>query len=117
LKFSPKTRLTHGDIWLYCQINGEVEMDKRIQAKAKIFKALGHPSRLLVVEELANGERCVCELVDMIGADFSTVSKHLAVLKDAGILEDDKRGQQVFYRLKVPCILRFMDCVDSVCEI
>ncbi len=92
-------------------------MDEKTKSKAKIFKALGHPSRLLVVEELADGERCVCELVEKVGADFSTVSKHLSVLKDAGILEDEKRGQQVFYRLKVPCILKFMDCVDSVCEI
>jgi len=91
-------------------------MDEKTKAKAKIFKALGHPSRLLVVEELANGERCVCELVAKVGSDFSTVSKHLSVLKEAGILEDEKRGQQVFYRLKVPCILGFMSCVDSACE-
>lgn len=86
-------------------------------AKANIFKALGHPSRLHIVETLENGESCVCELVEQIGADFSTVSKHLTILKGAGIVEDDKRGKMVFYRLKVPCILRFMDCIDNVCEI
>ena len=47
-------------------------------------------------------------------SDISTVSKHLSVLKDAGIVEDDKRGQQVFYRLRVPCILNFFGCVEDV---
>jgi ArsR family transcriptional regulator len=68
------------------------------------------------VETLERGECCVCEFVNQIGSDFSTVSKHLTVLKDAGIVEDDKRGQMVYYRLKVPCLLRFMDCIDNVCE-
>jgi len=89
--------------------------DKTIyEAKAKILKALAHPTRLWMTEQLANGERCVCEFVDVIDADFSTISKHLTVLKQAGIIEDDKRGKQVFYSLKVPCVLNFMHCVEAV---
>ena len=84
------------------------------EEKAKVLKALAHPTRLYIAEELANGEKCVCYFVDNVGVDFSTISKHLNVLKKAGIVEDDKRGQQVFYRLKVPCLLRFMDCVEAV---
>ena len=80
------------------------------------FKALAHPSRLLIVEELAQKERCVCELTEMIGADMSTVSKHLSVLKGAGIIQDENRGLQVYYRLKMPCVLRFFDCVGEVIE-
>ena len=86
----------------------------RYEAKARMMKALAHPTRLFMVEELANGERCVCELRDMVGADISTVSKHLALLKTAGIVTDDKRGLQVFYRLKTPCVLGFFDCVQKV---
>ncbi len=67
-----------------------------------------------MVEQLAAGERCVCEFVDAIDADFSTISKHLSVLKQAGVVEDDKRGKQVFYRLKVPCVLKFMSCIEAV---
>jgi DNA-binding transcriptional ArsR family regulator len=52
----------------------------------------------------------------MIGADMSTVSKHLSVLKSAGVIQDDKRGLQVYYRLKMPCILRFFDCVGEVLQ-
>jgi ArsR family transcriptional regulator len=88
----------------------------RLQARAQIIKALGHPSRLMMVEALADGERCVCELTEMVGADMSTVSKHLALLKSAGIVQDEKRGPMVFYSLRVPCILKFLGCVEAVLE-
>jgi ArsR family transcriptional regulator len=82
--------------------------------KAKVMKALGHPSRLMIVDELSRGERCVCDLTALVGHDMSTVSKHLSVLREAGIVMDDKRGLEVFYRLKVPCVLNFFKCVDAV---
>jgi ArsR family transcriptional regulator len=50
----------------------------------------------------------------MVGSDLSTVSKHLAILRNAGLVEVDKRGAQVFYSLTTPCILKFVDCVDAV---
>ena len=78
---------------------------------AAIFKALGHPARLRIVEELRAGERCVCELVDVSEAGWSTVSRHLSVLKSAGVVEDEKRGLQVFYRLALPCVGTFLDCL------
>jgi len=87
-----------------------------LEARAKVLKALAHPSRLYIVEELDKGERCVCDFAEAIGADISTVSKHLSVLKQAGIVIDEKRGNQVFYRLRVPCILNFFGCVETVME-
>jgi DNA-binding transcriptional ArsR family regulator len=87
----------------------------KYEARARIIKALAHPARLLIVDELSKtGERCVCELTRMIGSDMSTVSRHLAVLKGAGLIEDEKRGQMVFYRLRVKCLVRFFDCIESV---
>jgi ArsR family transcriptional regulator len=86
----------------------------RFTARARIVKALAHPSRLFIVSELARQERCVCELAEMIGADMSTVSKHLAVLKNGGIVIDDKRGTTVFYKLRTPCVLNFLGCVEAV---
>lgn len=85
-----------------------------LTAKAKILKALGHPTRLYIVEELAGGEKCVCQFVEVIDADFSTVSKHLSVLKEAGIVQDRKKGQMVIYSLKVPCIIDFIGCIEAV---
>lgn len=84
------------------------------EARAKIVKAAAHPTRLFIIHVLARRERCVCELRDLVGGDLSTVSKHLTILKNAGILEDAKRGLQVFYRLRCPCILDFFSCIEGV---
>jgi ArsR family transcriptional regulator len=96
----------------------EVLMDAktlaRFEARARIVKAMAHPTRLFIVDELSRGRKCVCELQEMIGADMSTVSKHLSILKTAGIVQDEKRGSQVYYGLRCPCILSFFDCVESV---
>ena len=86
----------------------------KYEARAKIVKAMAHPTRLFIVDELARGERCVAELTDMIGVEMPTVSRHLSQLKEAGIVEDEKRGAQVFYRLRVPCVLNFFSCVEAV---
>ncbi|MCC6857742.1 MAG: winged helix-turn-helix transcriptional regulator [Bryobacterales bacterium] len=86
----------------------------RYEARARIIKAMAHPTRLFLVDQLSQRERCVCELTEMVGADISTVSKHLSLLKAAGIVTDEKRGTQVFYSLRVPCVLRFFDCVGAV---
>ena len=86
----------------------------RFEARATIIKAMAHPTRLFIVDELSRKERCVCELTEMVGADTSTVSKHLSILRSAGIVENEKRGSQIFYRLRMPCILNFFDCVETV---
>jgi len=92
----------------------KADIRAQYQLRASIIKGLAHPSRLLIVDDLARGERCVCELTALVGADISTVSKHLSVLRKAGIVQDEKRGLQVFYRLRVPCVLRFVDCIEAV---
>ena len=89
---------------------------KHLEARTRVLKAMAHPSRLFIIEELEKGERCVCDLTDLIGSDVSTISKHLSVLKHAGLVTDDKRRNQVFYRLRVPCILNFFGCIESVIE-
>jgi DNA-binding transcriptional ArsR family regulator len=83
-------------------------------ARARVLKALAHPVRLRFVDELARGEMCVCELNALVGQDGSTVSKHLSLLKAAGVVLDRKQGNQVYYRLRVPCILSFFGCVERV---
>lgn len=86
----------------------------RYEARARIVKAMAHPTRLFMVDELSKGEKCVRDLTEMVGADISTVSKHLLVLKSAGIVHDEKRGSNVFYSLKVPCVMNFFNCIESV---
>src|SRR5512137_265639 len=95
-------------------------MEKRrtsdFKAQAQMFKALAHPGRLLMLDELSRGERCVCELAALVGSEMPTVSRHLSQLRNAGIVEDEKRGAQVFYRLVTPCVMNFFGCVASVRE-
>ncbi|MGB9867631.1 MAG: ArsR/SmtB family transcription factor [Bacillota bacterium] len=89
--------------------------DQIREFQAALFRALGHPTRLTVVEILATeGEKCVCELVQRLGFDQSTVSKHLTVLKSAGIVKSRKRGLNVFYYLNVKCAYQFMKCVEQL---
>lgn len=80
--------------------------------RSKIFKALGHPSRILLVDALLRGERCVCELRELVHADMSTVSKHLSVLREAGVVGSKKRGANVYYHLRMECVRGFLACVD-----
>jgi ArsR family transcriptional regulator len=92
----------------------DAKTQARFEARARVLKALAHPTRLFIVERLAHGEECVCRLTDLVGADMSTVSKHLAILRSAGILQDEKRANQVYYRLRCPCVTDFFGCVEGV---
>ncbi len=79
-----------------------------------IFRALANEARVRVVRELSGGEeKCVCDLVEACGLGWSTVSRHLSVLKGAGVIADEKRGLQVFYRLTLPCVTNFIDCLEK----
>jgi ArsR family transcriptional regulator len=84
-----------------------------LQFRARIFKVLGHPSRLQMVESLFDGQRCVCELQALVGSDMSTVSKHLNVLKEAGIVEIERRGANIYYSLRMKCVATFLGCVEK----
>ena len=85
-----------------------------ISEQAKIFKALGHPSRLLMVDAMRSGEKCVCELQALTGADMSTVSKHLSLLKEAGVVSAEKRGTNIYYKLALCCLDSFLACSSEM---
>lgn len=84
-----------------------------VRRRALVLKAMGHPSRIRILEVLSKGETCVCDIAPVVESDLSTVSRHLAVLRNAGIIEDDKRGLNVFYKLTTPCVLDFFRCIDK----
>jgi ArsR family transcriptional regulator len=90
-------------------------MDSRelVQAKAAIFKALGHPARLMIVQALATRPHCVCELVEMIPGKQATTSRHLDVLFNAGVVRRRKEGSRMMYELAMPCLLRALPCVTE----
>ncbi len=88
----------------------------RIAQQAAVLKALGHPSRLLMVQALCNGPLCVCDLTEQVGSEMSTVSRHLSQLKNVGLLTDRREGTTVYYELRTPCILQFLHCIDGVID-
>jgi ArsR family transcriptional regulator len=80
---------------------------------ADVFKALANPNRLLIVDALGSGERCVADLTALVGLDMSTVSSHLAVLRSVGLVTDERRATQVFYSLKSRCVLNIFHCIEE----
>jgi len=87
-----------------------------LEEKARILKALGHPMRLKIVEFLGNGERCVCEIVPHLNADQPLVSQHLSILRNAGIVDSERRGNKIFYRLSDRRILEILRILDETGE-
>jgi DNA-binding transcriptional ArsR family regulator len=78
---------------------------------------LRKPASASSKELSAEHEKCVCDLVDCCGLGWSTVSHHLSILREAGIVQDEKRGQQIFYRLVQPCVTHFIRCLEQpTCE-
>jgi DNA-binding transcriptional ArsR family regulator len=82
--------------------------------QARVLKALAHESRLMIVDRLNHGECTVGELTRLVGSDASTVSKHLALLRAHGIVEDRREGNLVYYRLLTPCVCNFFACATQV---
>lgn len=85
-----------------------------VEKRAAVIKSLAHPSRLLIAEALMKGERCVCDLRDLVDADLSTVSKHLTLMREAGVLRCEKRGLNIYYSLACDCLGDFLRCVDRL---
>lgn len=90
------------------------EILKKYKKRSELIKALAHPTRLFIVDFLTDGEKCVCEIVEQVGADISTISKHLSVMKNAGLVDSEKRGLKVFYKMTCPCISSLFDCLESI---
>jgi ArsR family transcriptional regulator len=84
------------------------------ELKADVLKALAHPIRLAVADFLADGEQCVCDIAEQVGAERSNVSRHLSVMVNAGVLESRKDGLRVLYSLRTPCVLNFVSCATDV---
>ena len=89
----------------------EMELLRR---KAEILAAAGHPIRLAIIEFLADGERCVCDIAGHVAAERSNVSRHLGVLLSAGVVSQRKEGLRMIYSLRTPCLLNFLSCATQV---
>lgn len=107
-----------------CKRNGRRRLKPAdYSIRAAVANALGNANRLMILDVLAvrqgraagaGGEMCVGEIVEMLGCDQSTASKHLSLLKNAGIVQDRRDGARVYYKLACPCITKFFDCIEEV---
>jgi ArsR family transcriptional regulator len=86
----------------------------RYAARAEVFKALGNPARLMIVEALGMQPKCVADLTKLVDLDMSTVSRHLARLQQVGIIAGRRQGRRIYYSLRIPCVRDFFGCVESV---
>jgi ArsR family transcriptional regulator len=94
--------------------NMTIKTKEDYEAQAAVIKAMGHPTRLLILNCLKKKATCVCELQKLVGDDMSTVSKHLLVLKNAGLVAARREGNWLHYRLLCPCVLNFTDCIAGL---
>lgn len=90
------------------------DLKKPYAAQAAVIKAMAHPTRLLILNSLKKKELCVCELRDLVGDDISTVSRHLLVLRNAGLVAARREGNRLYYRLACPCVLDFAKCIAGL---
>lgn len=86
------------------------------EIRSNIIKAMAHPVRLMIIELLSDGTKPFSEIYELFELDKSTVSKHLLVLKEAGIVSSKKSGIDMLYTLEVPCVTDFFGCVTAVIE-
>ena len=87
---------------------------KLYELKAAVLQAMAHPICLAIVDLLKDGEVCVCDIASRIGAERSNVSRHLAVMLKAGVIQVSKDGLRMMYQLRTPCVMDFMACVAGV---
>ena len=83
------------------------------EIRAELLKAVAHPARLMMLDALAEGEKCVCELQELVGSAMPTISRHLDRMKSAGIVTGRRDGNRIYYRLLVPCITKIFPCLDE----
>jgi ArsR family transcriptional regulator len=77
--------------------------------KASIFQALGHPTRIAIVEVLRDGELSAGVIQERLGVEQANVSQHLAILRSRQIVANRKEGNQVFYSLRNPVLVEVLD--------
>lgn len=99
--------------YLYCEKN----MNENVvvfELQAKLCQALAHPIRLRIINTLKDGVKPVNEIVSVVDEAQSTVSRHLGVLRSAGILERHRKGTEVFYEISIPKIVEVCELMHTV---
>ncbi len=89
-----------------------------LEMAAVMLKAVAHPVRLALIELLDYGKRrSVTELFELLGMEQAVVSHHLSILRDRGVLRQEREGKHVFYSLKHPRLIEIVRCVRDCCMV
>ncbi len=75
---------------------------------AEIFKALSHPTRVRIIDYLSDGEKCVKDIWQELKVPQPTVSQHINILKEAGIISYRKEGVKTCYRIEMPIVVKIL---------
>ena len=91
----------------------QIPDDKELEFKSRIFKVIGDPNRLKIIEILKSGENCQCEIIPLIAQSQPTVSRHLKLLEEAGLLVSRKVGTKMFYKVTDERVFNIIDALDE----
>jgi DNA-binding transcriptional ArsR family regulator len=83
------------------------------ERQADVAKAIAHPLRMAVLDYLKTGPQCVCDIAKAVKSERSNISKHLSIMVSAGVLEYEKKGLQVIYKVRTPCVLECVACLTK----
>lgn len=87
--------------------------EKVLEFKSRIFKVIGDANRLKIIEILRSGENCQCEIIPLIAQSQPTVSRHLKLLEEAGLIKSRKKGTKTFYQVVDDHIFNLIDAIDD----
>lgn len=86
---------------------------RALEFKARVFKVLGDPNRLRIVEFLRDGEKCQCEIIPVLDQSQPTVSRHLRLLEEAGLIQSERDGNRMLYRVVDKEVYKVVDSLND----
>jgi len=95
-------------------ITKEISETNSYDQQAQILKVLTHPARLAILDILRDDEHCVCHMEAYLGYRQAYLSQQIAVLREAGLIQDRRDGWNIFYRVTDPRIYAVLDAVQGI---
>lgn len=87
--------------------------EKELEFKSRIFKVIGDSNRLKILEILRSGENCQCDIIPLISQSQPTVSRHLRLLEEAGLISSRKEGTKMFYKVVDNQVYNIIDALNN----
>jgi DNA-binding transcriptional ArsR family regulator len=88
-------------------------LTESVRENARLFKALAHPTRLRIVTLIREQQPCVKNMEELLGVSQPNLSQHLSLLRNTGVVESEREGNQVCYRIKNQIVLKLLDALSQ----